>query len=533
VKALTEPSAAPPSGRSARWVAIGILLSRMAGLLREILFARYFGTSRYADVFRAALRMPNVLQNLLGEGTLSASFIPVYAALLEKGKEKEAGRVAGAIFALLMAVAGVLTLFGMVAAPILVSLFFPGFDADKKALTVTCTRIIFPMTGVLVLSAWTLGVLNSHRRFFLSYVAPVLWNVAMIATMLWFGFRQPERDLVVTLAWGAFVGGLLQFGVQLPSVLRLERRLKIRLNLKLQGVREAVRTAGHAISGRGVVQLSGWADMFLASLMGTGAIAALGYAQTLYMLPISLFGMSVAAAELPELARNRDAAVEQLVRRVNAGLKQIAVLVIPSAVGYLLLGEVVVAGLYERGVFTPSDTFLVSLVLIGYTVGLPASTATRLFSSAFFAVQDTRTPARIAYLRVGVAALLGGLVTIWVKVVEPGHVRYGPVGLALASGLAAWLEWSLLRRKLRLRLPAIGLGRKLVAKLIAIAGVTALIGRGIAWLLPDWHPILIAALVIGLYGVLYLALVQVLGIHANIPLVSRFLPGRKPESNGP
>ncbi|MGH7468148.1 MAG: murein biosynthesis integral membrane protein MurJ, partial [Longimicrobiales bacterium] len=416
MKAPTEVvGPAPSSAGAARWVAIGILLSRISGLAREVLFARYFGTSRYADVFRAALRMPNVLQNLLGEGTLSASFIPVYARLLEQGREKEAGRVAGAIFALLLAVAGALTLFGMVAAPLLVRIFFFGFDADKQALTVTCTRIIFPMTGVLVLSAWTLGVLNSHRRFFLSYVAPVLWNVAMIATLLWFGFRQPERQLVVTLAWGAFVGGLLQFGVQVPFVLRLERQLRIRLNLKLQGVRDAVRTAGHAVSGRGVVQLSGWADMFLASVMGNGVIAVLGYAQTLYMLPISLFGMSVAAAELPELARNRGAAVELLVQRVNVGLKQIAVLVVPATVGYLLLGDLIVAGLYQRGVFTPDDTFVVTLVLMAYTIGLPASTATRLFSSAFFAMQDTRTPARIAYLRVGVAALLGGLITLWVK----------------------------------------------------------------------------------------------------------------------
>jgi putative peptidoglycan lipid II flippase len=380
---------------------------------------------------------------------------------------------------------------------------------------------------VLVLSAWTLGVLNSHRRFFLPYAAPVLWNAAMIATLFWFGTRQPERQLVVTLAWGAFVGGLLQFAVQLPSVLRLERKLKIRLNLKLKGVQTTLRTAGHAISGRGVVQLSGWVDNMLASLMGNGAIAMLGYAQTLYLLPVSLFGMSVAAAELPELARNRTGASDQLARRINNGLQQIAVLVVPSAVGYIMLGDVVVAALFQRGVFSRSDTVLVTLVLIGYTVGLLASTATRLFSSAFFALQDTRTPARIAWLRVAVSAALGGLVTLWVKFGNDAHLQYGPVGLALASGLAAWLEWGLLRDRLHERLPGVGLGRTLVLKLIGVAVCAGLIARGIEFLLPSWPPVLVGVAVLTPYALLYLVLVHVLGIEVRLPLIGRFLPKRR------
>jgi putative peptidoglycan lipid II flippase len=158
---------------------------------------------------------------------------------------------------------------------------------------------LLPMAGVLVLSAWSLGILNSHRRFFIPYVAPVLWNGAMIATLVWFGGRLDSGGLVVAVAWGALIGGALQFGIQLPWLLRLERDLRISLATRLGPVREAIANAGPAILGRGVVQLSGWVDMVLASLLAVGGRAAFGYAQTLYVLPASLFGMSGGAAELP------------------------------------------------------------------------------------------------------------------------------------------------------------------------------------------------------------------------------------------
>jgi putative peptidoglycan lipid II flippase len=212
---------------SAQLVAAGILLSRISGLLRDVVFANYLGTSPFASAFRAALRMPNVLQNLLGEGTLSASFIPVYSKLIERGEGEAAGRLAGAIFALLVALAGGLALFGVIMAPVLVSLFMPGFEGEQREVTIQITRIVFPMAGLLVLSAWALGILNSHRRFFVSYTAPVLWNAAMIAVLLLVGPGMGQRSLVIAVAWGALVGGALQFLVQLPWILRLERDLRI------------------------------------------------------------------------------------------------------------------------------------------------------------------------------------------------------------------------------------------------------------------------------------------------------------------
>src|SRR5688572_29459453 len=163
-------------------VAAGIFLSRIAGLVRQRVFAHYFGNSEAADAFGAAFRIPNLLQNLFGEGVLSASFIPVYARLLAEGDDEEAGRLAGAVVALLTLVTAVLVLAGVLATPWLIDLIAPGFEGEKRELTIRLVRVLFPGAGLLALSAWCLGVLNSHRRFFLSYISPVLWNVAMIGT---------------------------------------------------------------------------------------------------------------------------------------------------------------------------------------------------------------------------------------------------------------------------------------------------------------------------------------------------------------
>jgi putative peptidoglycan lipid II flippase len=536
-------AAAPRASAGSFRVAAGILLSRMAGLVRERVFAQAFGTSLYADVFRAGLRLPNVLQNLLGEGTLSASFIPVYAELLEQRRHEDAGRVAGAIFAILVAVAGVVALIGILLAPVLVSIFLPGFTSERRALTITITQILFPMTGVLVLSAWSLGILNSHRHFFVPYVAPVLWNAAMIATLVAFAGRLDPERLVVALAWGAFAGGVLQFLVQLPWVLRLERELRVSWGAHLQGVRDTVRNAGPALLGRGVVQVSGWVDLVLASFLATGAVAAIGYAQVLYVLPVSLFGMSVAAAELPELSRQRGQAMEVLRARTVAALTRVAFYVLPSVVAFVTLGDVIVAALYQTGAFGRSDTLLVTATLMAYTVGLLASTASRLFASAFFSLRDTRTPARCAVVRVIAAAGLGaGLMVQFEPMGLFGREDLqlggllaglridgqplGAVGLALGAGLAAWVEWVLLRRALQAQIGSVALGRNVWARTVAAGVAAAVVGWAIRLVIPVMHPVPTAIFVLGGYGVTYFAVARALGLQEARLVVGRLTGGR-------
>lgn len=521
----SPPAAAPKGGALA--VAAGILASRLFGLVRQRVFAGYFGTSIYADVFNAGLRLPNLLQNLLGDGTLSASFIPVYAELLQQGRKEEAGRVAGAVFALLVAAAGGLSLLGVLLAPWLVRLIVPGFEGERYELTVQIVRYLFPMTGVLVLSAWALGILNSHRRFLMSYLAPVAWNVAILAALLIFGggLGWEGQPLLVAVAVGALVGGLLQFGIQLPTVWRLEPELRIRWNTALPGVREAVRNAGPAILGRGVVQLSSWLDTFLASLLAVGAVSSIGYANTLYVLPVSLFGMSVAAAELPELARARGGAHGALVTRTRAALDRVAFLVIPSTAAFVLLGDAVVAALFRTGEFGGDEVRLVHLTLAAYAIGLQATTSSRVLSSAFYALRDTRTPARVAGIRVLVSAVVGfGAMAMLEPIPELGWaggplsaLRVGPfalgaAGLAFGTGLAAWVEWALLRRALIRHVGGVPddfgrLARLWVAALVA-SGAGAVAGLPVAGM----HPWVVGGVVFPVFGAVYFGLCHLLGI---------------------
>src|SRR3954466_4200000 len=244
----------PPrrTGRSAALVAVGILCSRVTGLIRQRVFAHYFGLqSDSADAFMAAFRIPNFLQNLFGEGALSASFIPVYAALLARGERREADRVAGAIASLLSLVVAVIVLVGVVATPLLVAGVAPGFHGAKRELTVAIVRVLFPGAGLFVVSAWCLGVLNSHHRFLLSYASGVMWNAAMIATLMIFGAGTALPRLAVILAGGSVAGSALQFAVQLPAVRRVAPDVRLSLDTTSDHVRTIGRNFVPALIGRG------------------------------------------------------------------------------------------------------------------------------------------------------------------------------------------------------------------------------------------------------------------------------------------
>ena len=545
--------AAPPAKARARGagfavlVAAGILLSRVAGLIRERVFAHYLGNSTAAGAFKAALKIPNFLQNLLGEGVLSASFIPVYARLLAEDDEEMAGRVAGVIFALLALVVGAIVLVCVFVTPWIIDLIAPGFKGDVRLLTIHLVQILFPATGLLVLFAWCLGVLNSHHKFFLSYVAPVFWNAAMIATMIFFGSRTTQPRLALALAWGTVVGSALQFGILVPFVLRYAPRIRIALTTKLAPVREVIRAFFPVVVGRGVVQLSGYIDQVIASYLGTAAVAGLAYAQTIYFLPVSLFGMSVAAAELPQMsgAVGSDEEIKaSLRRRLDRGLRQIAFFVVPSAVAFLFIGRVLVAALYQTGQFKSEDTLYVWYILAGSTFGLVAVTLGRLYSSAFYALRDPKTPLRFAMVRVTLTAVLGllfafplrpfiieaiRLLHLPVPQLADGEKIYGAIGLTASAGLAGWIEFLLLRRALNRRVGTVKLapsflGRlwvsALAAAVVAIAFDVFLAGHGAARL--PFHHIAEAMLVAGAFGVIYFAAAIAVGLPEAMATLSRF-----------
>ena len=307
-------------------VAAGILVSRVLGLARESVFAHYFGNGALADAWRAGLRIPNVIQNLLGEGSLSASFIPVYVRLLEEGKDREAGRVAGAALGLLCLVAGLLAAAGAWGAPFLAVVIAPGFVDDplRAEALASLLPILFPMVALLVVSAWALAILNSHRRFFVAYVAPALWNVAIIGALLAGAARGLMGiDLLLAMAWGALGGGALQLLFQLPFAAPHLKGLALSLGRGVHAIREVARNFLPAVAARGALNLSALLDLFLASMLAEAAVSMMGYAQTLYLLPISLFGMSVAAAELPELSRDRLAGLEAVRERTRGAVSKV------------------------------------------------------------------------------------------------------------------------------------------------------------------------------------------------------------------
>src|SRR6185436_14459855 len=323
VKAGAKPERS--TGRSAFLVGAGILISRIVGLIRQRVFAHYFGTSAAGDAFSAAFRIPNFLQNIFGEGALSASFIPVYAKLLAHDDEEEAAHVANAVLGLLALSVSLIVVAGVLTTPYLISGIAPGFKGETRELPIRLVRILFPGAGLLVLSAWCLGVLNSHHRFFISYTAPVAWNLAMIASLVVFGRRVGQFPLAEYVAWGSVLGSALQFGVQWPTVIKLVRRLRPVLDIASEHVRTVVRNFFPVFMSRGVVQISAFVDAILASFLPEGSVVALTYAQSLYTLPVSLFGMSVSAAELPAMSRaigSTEEVADVLRKRLDDGLRR-------------------------------------------------------------------------------------------------------------------------------------------------------------------------------------------------------------------
>lgn len=502
-------------GAAAVMVGTGILLSRLAGLVRDRVFAHYFGNSDAADAFRAAFRIPNFLQNLFGEGVLSASFIPVYARLRAEGDDERAAELAETIFALLFVATTLLVGVGVIVTPWLIDAIAPGFHGEKRELTIRLVRILFPGAGLLVFSAWCLGILNSHRRFLLSYTAPVLWNLALIFAMLWRGGQVPAFRLAAVISWASVVGSALQFAVQLPTVFRCLGSLRPRWQRQQTHMHTVLRNFGPVFVARGVVQISAYVDSLLASFLPTGAVAALSYAQTLYTLPVSLFGMSVSAAELPAMssAVGTPAEIAETLRgRISRGLEQISYFVVPSAAAFLLLGDVVVATLYRSGVFGGRDVTYVWGVLAGSSVGLLASTSGRLYSSAFYALRDTRTPLKFAALRVGLTVALGYLFALPLPLWLGVDRKWGVAGLTLSAGIAGWVEFALLRRSLQTRIGNVPYSIARLLKLWLAALVAGVAALGIRHLSPTHHPVVTGAIVLIPYCLVYLGLTQLMGI---------------------
>jgi putative peptidoglycan lipid II flippase len=323
----------------------------------------------------------------------------------------------------------------------------------------------------MILSGWCLGVLNTHRRFFLAYSAPAVWNVAQIAVLLTVGGVLVEARLTVALAWGALAGSGLQLLIQLPTTLRLLGRLHWGLQLATPGVRRVIRTWIPVVFGAGVYQVSSIVETQLASLLEQGAVAILGYAQLVANVPVALFGISVAAAALPELSRDAvGPGLDTLRRRVAEAARRIAFFIVPSAFGCAALATPIIAALFQTGAFGPDETALAAGVLAAFAIGLPAQASVRLLASGHYALGDTKTPVKIAAVSVVISA---GMAFLLMR-------RFGVAGIALGTSIAAYVNMSLNSWQLARRLGGILVAPDKRAIGVAALGAAAATLAGVA-----------------------------------------------------
>lgn len=500
------------------------MLSRLSGLVREYAINRWLGVNTAAaNAFAAALQIPKVLQNLLGEGSLSASFVPVYSERLGIDDDDARG-VASGVLGLLIAAVAVLVLLVVAAARPLVWLVARGFDPATRDLTVDLLRVMAPGIGAIVLGAWCLGVLNSHRQFFLSYVAPVLWNVAIVVALalaVWQG--DGARSSIARVgAIGVLIGGVAQFVVQLPSVWRVAGAIRPSFAIT-DSIRTVLKRFVPAVSGRGVVTLSTYIDLFLVTFLASGALRIVQSAQVFYLLPISVFAMSVAAADLPELSREQGA-LDEARQRIHTGVERIALFIVFSAVAFVVAGLPMIDVLVGQ-----RDASIAAwLTLAAYSLGLVASGISRLLQNASFAAGDTKGPARIVAIRVAISIIVGvvlmfqldrigvvgssldqvddlpafGPLAESVRNASDETIRLGAVGLALGASVAAWLELWLLRRSLTPVYGSLGIAEAL-RRLLPAAAVATVIAGLLMLLWGSLPTLVVGGLAIGVSGAAY------------------------------
>jgi putative peptidoglycan lipid II flippase len=345
-----------------------------------------------------------------------------------------------------------------------------------------------------------------------------LWNLSAVVALIFFGKSSTQNNLAVDTAWGLVVGSALQFGSQLPVALKLVSHFKLNLGVRLKSVRQVITNFLPVVVSRGVVQVSAYIDNVLASFLPTGAVSALSYAQIIYLLPVSLFGMSISAAELPQMS-SATGTLEEIAAflrgRLNGALRRIAFFVIPSAVAFLFIGDVIIAIIFQSGAFTRANTLYVWSVLGGSTIGLLSVTLGRIYSSAFYALKDTRTPLKFAVIRVSLTTGLGLIFALYLPKALGIDVSWGTAGLTASAGISGWIEFVLLRREMNRRTGTTGIPIALQLRLWGAALLSGAAAYAVKTAVGHTHPIIDGTLVIGVYGVLYFSVTTLFGVSES------------------
>jgi len=462
--------------------------SRVLGLVREQVFANYFGAGFVNDAFQVAFRIPNMLRDLFAEGALSVAFVKTFTDYIEKKDEEQAWRLASMVMNALAIVLSVITVLGIILAPYIVGLIAAGFSPEKAQLATTLTRIMFPFLMLVALAAVAMGVLNTRGRFGIPASASTLFNVGSIVGGLvcaywlsgggWELVKDPDalpseraQWAIIGMAIGTLIGGGLQFLVQVPSLWKVGFRFRPQVSFTHPGVRQVMRLMGPAIIGTAAVQINVFVNTFFASDI-PGAPSWLGYSFRLMQFPIGVFGVAIGTATLPAISRyaaRKD--IPGFRSTLSSSIGLVFLLTIPSACGLIVLGKPIIALLYQRGAFTALDTQMVQAAIIGWSIGLVGYSAIKVLSPAFYALDDARTPMIISFVSIAINALSGYLFKMWLSnygVTPETPYGYGHAGLALATSSVALVNFIALAYFMRRKIGRLE-GRRILSSFLRIS----------------------------------------------------------------
>jgi putative peptidoglycan lipid II flippase len=510
--------------RSAGIVSIAVMFSRVLGLIREMVFARYFGAGFLYDAFVVAFRIPNVLRDLFAEGALSVAFVKVFTDYQINKSEKEAWRLASLVLNLLAVVLSIICIVGILFSRQFVDLIADGFSPEKAALATTLTQIMFPFILLVALAAVAMGVLNTKGIFGIPASASTVFNIASLLFGLGLAYylsgggwsASTDKDTVpdissqwaiVGMAIGTLIGGAAQFLMQVPSLYKVGFRFMPVLSLADEGVRKVVALMTPAILGTSAVQINVMINTYFVSEIN-GANSWLNYSFRLMQFPIGLFGVAVGTAAIPVLSRLASQnKIKDFRDTISSSMNLVFLMTLPSACGLIVLGEPIIRLIYARGAFKESDVPMTAWALAGYSVGLTGYAAIKILSPAFYALNDAKTPMIIALVSIIVNFIgsygLRELLSNYGVSPDTPH-GYGHVGVALATSLVALVNFTALVLIMRKRIQRLN-GREISLSFLKIAGASAVLSAVC-------------------YGTYHFLLARYGSIGLSIRLVEAFIP---------
>ena len=425
----TENTENSKVAKAAGIVGAATMISRVFGLMRDMIIAAFFGASWMTDAFWIAFRIPNMLRRLLGEGSLTISFVPVFTEYLEKKSKEEAIELAQNVFTILSIILAVVSVVGILASPIIIGILAPGFISDphKFGLTVFLNQLMFPYIFFISLVALCMGILNSFRHFTAPALSPVMLNIAMIASA--FFLRPFFTEPITALAVGVLIGGVLQLAMQWPFLIKYGFKLKFRFNFQHPGIKQIGQLFLPAILGAGVSTINvAVVGMILASLLPSGSVTYLFYADRVMELPLGVFAIAIGTASLPSFSKHVAAGqIDELKSSISFSLRLILFLTIPAMVALIALNLPIISVLFQRGAFDARAAQSTGQALLCYALGLWAFSVLRVFVSSFYSLQDAKWPLK--------AAVITLIVNVLASLILMQPLKHN--GIALAGSIAA------------------------------------------------------------------------------------------------